>query len=336
MVVVDSVRRGAESNAGESRSAHRIVLTAIDEGRASCAGAVGPHAMGAMGATQCVALCGGLDLCFGRYDYAWHPSSDLPVVAGGSNACMDAVAVADDAVTTSPSTTETVAYGTVTTPPRDWVGVSPRAILKGLPRRFVLFAAPPSTDPTKGALAVPNPSVPPPLQGHPVPLEPTPARSNGQPSGHAGEGAVTPPANATPATGQTAMANDGRPESVMGPVFPGKDYSNPFVRDFFRLAEFQKDSVDRTTVPRMPWHDVGVGVTGQAARDLAWHFVQRWNFVKVDKGMCRPRVSVIAMTPSADHRPFLSASTPHPARACLGGPRSSQNRAGHTLPGASG
>ncbi|KAF9176906.1 hypothetical protein BGZ51_009416, partial [Haplosporangium sp. Z 767] len=35
----------------------------------------------------------------------------------------------------------------------------------------------------------------------------------------------------------------------------------------------------------MPWHDVSIGVAGQAARDIARHFVQRWNFVKREKGM---------------------------------------------------
>lgn len=31
----------------------------------------------------------------------------------------------------------------------------------------------------------------------------------------------------------------------------------------------------------MPWHDVGVMVGGAAARDVARHFIQRWNAVKV-------------------------------------------------------
>jgi hypothetical protein len=43
----------------------------------------------------------------------------------------------------------------------------------------------------------------------------------------------------------------------------------------------------------MPWHDVGVRVTGQAARDAAWHFVQRWNFVKVSKGTPNPSSPIV-------------------------------------------
>ena len=31
----------------------------------------------------------------------------------------------------------------------------------------------------------------------------------------------------------------------------------------------------------MPWHDIGAVVYGKCARDLARHFIQRWNFTKV-------------------------------------------------------
>lgn len=41
------------------------------------------------------------------------------------------------------------------------------------------------------------------------------------------------------------------------------------------------DFIDRETTPRMPWRDVGVAVHGLPARDLARHFIQRWNFTKV-------------------------------------------------------
>ncbi len=33
--------------------------------------------------------------------------------------------------------------------------------------------------------------------------------------------------------------------------------------------------------PRMPWHDEALVVTGEAARDCARHFIQRWNIHKV-------------------------------------------------------
>ena len=33
---------------------------------------------------------------------------------------------------------------------------------------------------------------------------------------------------------------------------------------------------------RMPWHDVGVKVMGEAVKDLSRHFIQYWNFSKFD------------------------------------------------------
>ena len=43
----------------------------------------------------------------------------------------------------------------------------------------------------------------------------------------------------------------------------------------------QIDSVKREEVPRMPWHDEALVVFGQVARDVARHFIQRWNIHKV-------------------------------------------------------
>jgi len=41
------------------------------------------------------------------------------------------------------------------------------------------------------------------------------------------------------------------------------------------------DMIDRTMTPRMPWHDIHSAVFGKPARDVARHFIQRWNFTKV-------------------------------------------------------
>ena len=41
------------------------------------------------------------------------------------------------------------------------------------------------------------------------------------------------------------------------------------------------DFIDRTVTPRMPWHDIAAVVYGKPARDIARHFIQRWNFTKV-------------------------------------------------------
>lgn len=62
-------------------------------------------------------------------------------------------------------------------------------------------------------------------------------------------------------------------------VFPGKDYSNPRVKDFFDLDKPYESMYNRNEVPRMPWHDIHMFTCGQTARDLARHFVQRWNYL---------------------------------------------------------
>jgi phosphatidylserine/phosphatidylglycerophosphate/cardiolipin synthase-like enzyme len=48
--------------------------------------------------------------------------------------------------------------------------------------------------------------------------------------------------------------------------------------------------IDRRYVPRMPWHDISLHVVGQAARDVSRHFVERWNFIKLDKGMVKEQI----------------------------------------------
>ncbi|KAF9077535.1 hypothetical protein BDP27DRAFT_1311216 [Rhodocollybia butyracea] len=69
------------------------------------------------------------------------------------------------------------------------------------------------------------------------------------------------------------------PDRDQPQIWPGKDYSNARVSDFFTLHKPEEDMYDRSRVPRMPWHDVGLQVVGQPARDLARHFVQRWNYL---------------------------------------------------------
>ncbi|KAL7958708.1 phospholipase D [Trichoderma compactum] len=71
-------------------------------------------------------------------------------------------------------------------------------------------------------------------------------------------------------------------------LFPGKDYSNPRVQDFFNLHEPYEEMYDRGKVPRMPWHDISMQVVGQPARDLTRHFVQRWNYLRRGRKPTRP------------------------------------------------
>ena len=71
-------------------------------------------------------------------------------------------------------------------------------------------------------------------------------------------------------------------------LWPGKDYSNPRVQDFYALDKPYEEMYDRTNVPRMPWHDISMQIVGQPARDLTRHFVQRWNYVLRHRKPTRP------------------------------------------------
>ncbi|OBA20145.1 phospholipase D [Metschnikowia bicuspidata var. bicuspidata NRRL YB-4993] len=80
-------------------------------------------------------------------------------------------------------------------------------------------------------------------------------------------------------------------------VFSGKDYSNTRVKDFNNLSKPYESLYDRNVVPRMPWHDVHMMTSGEVARDLARHFVQRWNYLLRQK---RPSRLTPLLTPPPD------------------------------------
>uniref|UniRef100_A0A3B4DPP8 Phospholipase n=1 Tax=Pygocentrus nattereri TaxID=42514 RepID=A0A3B4DPP8_PYGNA len=63
----------------------------------------------------------------------------------------------------------------------------------------------------------------------------------------------------------------------------GKDYCNFVHKDWIQLDKPFDDFIDRHITPRMPWHDIASVVHGKAARDVARHFIQRWNFTKIMK-----------------------------------------------------
>ncbi|KAF8456421.1 hypothetical protein BDZ91DRAFT_686048 [Kalaharituber pfeilii] len=71
-------------------------------------------------------------------------------------------------------------------------------------------------------------------------------------------------------------------------LWPGKDYSNPRVQDFYALDKPYEEMYDRCKVPRMPWHDISMQLVGQPARDLTRHFVQRWNYLLRQRKPSRP------------------------------------------------
>ena len=51
------------------------------------------------------------------------------------------------------------------------------------------------------------------------------------------------------------------------------DYSNLRTRDFYDVHDHRKDLLARDKEVRLPWHDVGVMLKGEVARDVAHHFV---------------------------------------------------------------
>ncbi|KAK6455580.1 phospholipase D [Scheffersomyces xylosifermentans] len=96
------------------------------------------------------------------------------------------------------------------------------------------------------------------------------------------------------------LGHDDRPtteEFIRFQTFPGKDYSNPRVKDFSNLDKPYESMYDRNIVPRMPWHDVHMVTSGKVARDLARHFVQRWNYLLRQK---RPSRFTPLLTPPPD------------------------------------
>jgi phospholipase D1/2 len=59
--------------------------------------------------------------------------------------------------------------------------------------------------------------------------------------------------------------------------YPGIEYNNSRNKDIKDVREFWRDGVSRDAA-RLPWHDVGVHLEGEAVLDLAHHFVEYWNY----------------------------------------------------------
>ncbi|KAF3589228.1 hypothetical protein F2Q69_00031417 [Brassica cretica] len=66
-------------------------------------------------------------------------------------------------------------------------------------------------------------------------------------------------------------------------TWPGKDYYNPRESEPNTWEDALQDELDRKKYPRMPWHDVHCALWGPPCRDVARHFVQRWNYAKRNK-----------------------------------------------------
>ncbi|KRX01723.1 hypothetical protein PPERSA_01593 [Pseudocohnilembus persalinus] len=64
-------------------------------------------------------------------------------------------------------------------------------------------------------------------------------------------------------------------------LFHGIDYGNARIHDFKDVQAYNKFDIP-IHKPRMPWHDVGIKVTGESVIDMCRHFVQQWNHALFD------------------------------------------------------
>ncbi|XP_065863722.1 phospholipase D zeta 1 isoform X3 [Euphorbia lathyris] len=76
-------------------------------------------------------------------------------------------------------------------------------------------------------------------------------------------------------------------------IWPGKDYYNPRESEPNSWEATMKDELDRQKYPRMPWHDVHCALWGPPCRDVARHFVQRWNYAKRNKALYEETIPLL-------------------------------------------
>lgn len=60
--------------------------------------------------------------------------------------------------------------------------------------------------------------------------------------------------------------------------WPGNDFSNPLIKDFEHIGVEDDALIDRSSVPRLSWHDIHCKVSEYGALDVARHFIERWNY----------------------------------------------------------
>ncbi|RXN28958.1 phospholipase D1-like protein [Labeo rohita] len=101
-------------------------------------------------------------------------------------------------------------------------------------------------------------------------------RTPSEKSHHSSDGTESKTSSLRSYIGSTELCGETR-------FWHGKDYCNFILKDWVKLNKPFDDFIDRYKTPRMPWHDIGVLVHGKAARDIARHFIQRWNFTKLVK-----------------------------------------------------
>ncbi|XP_056140777.1 phospholipase D2 [Lampris incognitus] len=97
----------------------------------------------------------------------------------------------------------------------------------------------------------------------------------------------------------------------------GKDYSNFIRKDWIQLDRPFEDNIDRTQVPRMPWRDLSAAFHGKAARDVARHFIQRWNFTKIFKNKYKDKFYPCLLPKSHNTADLLPFSVPGSRKATV-------------------
>ncbi|XP_039259661.2 phospholipase D1-like [Styela clava] len=80
---------------------------------------------------------------------------------------------------------------------------------------------------------------------------------------------------------------------LKGQLWPGLDYANEYVSAGIDFTKPFKDHIDRQTCPRIPWHDIACVAYDDAAKDVARHFIQTWNFVKATEHRKDDRISFL-------------------------------------------
>uniref|UniRef100_A0A8C9T841 Phospholipase n=1 Tax=Scleropages formosus TaxID=113540 RepID=A0A8C9T841_SCLFO len=113
---------------------------------------------------------------------------------------------------------------------------------------------------------------------------------------------------------QPADARAAEKEDLSGnaQLWLGKDYSNFINKDWVQLDRPFEDNINRSQVPRMPWRDLAAVLHGKAARDVARHFIQRWNFTKIFKSKYKDNFYPCLLPKShstADSLPFTVPGT---------------------------
>ncbi|KAJ5232106.1 hypothetical protein N7468_005062 [Penicillium chermesinum] len=76
---------------------------------------------------------------------------------------------------------------------------------------------------------------------------------------------------------------DVHPAGLRDDIFPGQEFNNNRIMDFQSVEDWQSNELSKAEYGRMPWHDVAMGLVGDAVYDIAEHFILRWNFIKRDK-----------------------------------------------------